>query len=169
MEDVLVGEVVRPHGVQGELTIYPITCDPERFMRLKEVILAHNGEQRRYQVNSARVGPEFVYLCLAEVSDRDLAESFRGWQVRVDRAEVPPLKEGWYYFELEGMQVFEGDQLLGTLVEVLETGANDVYLVRGPRGEICVPALKSVVQSVDVPNKRMQVSLPPGLLEEERK
>lgn len=168
MEDVLVGEVIRPHGVQGELTIYPITANPARFKKLKEIILAHNGEKRRYTISSARVGSDFVYLRLEGLSDRDLAEDFRGWEVRVDRADVPPLDEGWYYFELEGMQVFEDNRLLGTLVEVLATGANDVYLVRGPLGEICIPALKSVVHSVDVANKHMQVVLPPGLLEDER-
>jgi len=169
MDDVLVGEVVRPHGLQGELRVYPITHDPRRFERLKEVILVHNEEKRRFKIESVRVSPEFVYLMLEGIADRDLADSYRGWQVRVDRADVPPLQEGWYYFELEGMQVFEGEKLLGTLAEVLETGANDVYLVRGPGGEICIPALKSVVQDVDVPNKRMQVILPPGLVEDEGK
>jgi 16S rRNA processing protein RimM len=77
-------------------------------------------------------------------------------------------RTGGNYFELEGMEVYEDNVLLGTLVRVLETGANDVYLVKGDKGEIYIPALKSVVLKVDVPAKRMDVALPPGLLDDER-
>jgi 16S rRNA processing protein RimM len=106
-----------------------------------------------------------VYLTLEGVNTRDEAEALRGWAIKIDRSEVPPLKDGWYYFELEGMQVYEEDKLLGTLTQVIQTGANDVYLVKGPKGEICVPALKTVVKNVDVPGKRMDVKLPPGLID----
>jgi 16S rRNA processing protein RimM len=165
MADVLIGEVIKPHGVQGELKVHPITDNPQRFKKLKEVMLTKEQVQRRFNVLNAKVLPDGVYLTLEGVSSRDEAEKLRGWSIKVDRGEVPPLKEGWYYFELEGMQVYEGDSLLGTLTQVVQTGANDVYLVKGPKGEICVPALKSVVKNVDVPGKRMDVELPLGLLE----
>lgn len=165
MNEVLVGEVVKPHGVQGELKIYPITDNPQRFKKLKEVILVQDQVSRRYNVVRAKVQPDGVYLMLEGITNRDEAEKLRGWAVKIDRAEVPPLKEGWYYFELEGMQVYEGETLLGTLTQVLQTGANDVYLVKGPKGEICVPALKTVVKNVDVAARRMDVTLPQGLLD----
>lgn len=165
MEEVLIGEVLRPHGVSGEFKVYPLTTDPERFRKLQEVILRRGELSQHFKINSARVQMGLVLLSLEGINSLDLAEKYRGWEVRIDRTEVPPLQEGWYYFELEGMQVFEGDVLLGTLTRVLETGANDVYLVKGTQGEICVPALKSVVQKVDVPGRRMDVILPPGLLD----
>ena len=163
MDEVLIGEVLRPQGYEGELKIYPVTSDPDRFLKLQEVILRHGENDQHFKVVSARKQMEFVYLIVEGIESLEQAEKYRGWEVRIDRSEVPPLKEGWYYFELEGMQVYEGDTLLGTLSQVLETGANDVYLVKGTKGEICVPALKTVVQRVDVPGRRMDVVLPPGL------
>lgn len=166
MDEVLIGEVLRPQGISGELRIYPVTNDPERFLKLQEVIMRRGGEpDQRFKIIKARLQMEYVLLKVEGIDSVDQAEKYRGCEVRIDRSEVPPLSEGWYYFELEGMQVYEGDLLLGTLSQVLETGANDVYVVKGPKGEICVPALKSVVQNVDVPGRRMDVILPPGLLE----
>ena len=165
MDEVLIGEVMRPHGLSGELKIYPLTTDSERFLKLREVILRRGEIDQRFKIISARMQMDLVFLTIEGIDSIDQAEKFRGWEVRIDRSEVPPLQEGWYYFELEGMKVYENNELLGTLAQVLETGANDVYLVKGTKGEICVPALKSVVQNVDVPARRMDVILPPGLLE----
>ncbi|MBP1759114.1 MAG: rRNA processing protein RimM [Firmicutes bacterium] len=166
MDEVLIGEVLRPQGISGELRVYPLTTDPERFLKLQEVILRRGETDQRFRIVKARLQMENVLLKVEGIDTVDQAEKYRGFEVRIDRSEVPPLTEGWYYFELEGMQVYEGDLLLGTLSQVLETGANDVYVVKGPKGEICVPALKSVVQRVDVPGRRMDVILPPGLLED---
>lgn len=165
MDDVLIGEVLRPQGFNGELKIYPLTTDPARFLKLKEVTFRSGEIEKHLKIISARVHMDLVFLTIEGIAGIDEAEKYRGWKVMIDRSEVPPLQEGWYYFELEGMQVYEGDVLLGTLSQVLETGANDVYLVKGAKGEICVPALKSVVLHVDVEGRRMDVTLPPGLLE----
>lgn len=165
MNEVLIGEVIKPHGVQGELRVHPITNDPQRFRQLKEVTLVQKQVRRRLKVLSANVVPDGIILSLEGIDTRDEAEKLRGWAIKIDRSEVPPLKEGWYYFELEGMQVYDREMLLGTLTQVIQTGANDVYLVKGPKGEICVPALKSVVKIVDVQTRRMDVELPPGLIE----
>ena len=165
MDEVLIGEVLRPHGNSGELKIYPLTTDPERFLKLQDVILRSGKIDQHFEIISARVQMDLVLLTLKGIESITQADKYRGWEVRINRTEVPPLQEGWYYFELEGMQVYEGDILLGTLSQVLETGANDVYVVKGTKGELCVPALKSVVQKVDVSGRRMDVILPPGLLE----
>lgn len=166
MDEVLIGEVLRPHGLSGEFRVYPVTNNPKRFLKLQEVILRHGKTNQRFKVIKARLQMENVLLAVEGIDSPEQAEKYRGWEVRIDRSEVPPLKEGWYYFELEGMQVYQGEVLLGILSQVLETGANDVYIVKGNKGEeICVPALKSVVQHVDVPGKRMDVILPPGLLD----
>lgn len=166
MDTVLVGEVLKPHGVKGEMKVYPLTHDSARFKRLSQVILTKSGQEQRLNVIKAGVQGEMVSLLLEGIDTVEKAESYRGWEVRIDRSEVPPLQEGWYHFELEGMDVFEGTRHLGKLVSILETGANDVYIVQGDLGEICIPALKTVVKNVDVAAKRMEVVLPPGLLED---
>jgi 16S rRNA processing protein RimM len=162
-DDVLIGEVLRPQGFTGELKIYPLTTDPARFLKLQEVILKCGEIKKNVKIISARLHMDLVFLTIEGIEGLDQAEKYRGCEVFIDRSEVPPLKEGWYYFELEGMQVYEGDFLLGTLSQVLETGANDVYLVKGTKGELCVPALKTVVLKVDVKGRRMDVKLPLGL------
>jgi 16S rRNA processing protein RimM len=119
-----------------------------------------------HKVLKTRSEPKgFVFFELEGIETREQSEKLRGYEVRVAKSEVPPLTEGWYYFELEGMQVYENNILLGTLSQVLETGSNDVYLISGPKGEFYIPALKSVVIKVDVPAKRMDVLLPEGLLD----
>lgn len=165
MADVLIGEVLRPQGLSGELKVYPLTTDPQRFLKLHNVILQSGEIVKNFKIITARVQKNFVFLTVEGIESKDQAERYRGWKVLIDRSEVPPLQEGWYYFELEGMQVYEEDVFLGTLSQILETGSNDVYVVKGPKGEICVPALKSVVLHVDVEGRRMDVRLPPGLLE----
>jgi len=166
VQKVLIGEILRPHGVQGEVKVYPITTDVRRFAKLKQVFLQKGSDDRSLEIQRARIQDDFVYLHFAGVNNMDEAEKLRGFKLYIDRAEVPPLEEGWYYFELEGMQVYEGDVCLGKLTHILETGANDVYVVQGAKGEICIPALKSVVKNVDVAGRRMDVELPPGLLDD---
>lgn len=164
MDQVLVGEVSKPHGIHGELKVYPITDNPERFKKLEKLFLKTKEGTRLFPIRHVRVQGNEVFLTLEGIETREEAEKYRGAAVKIDRADVLPLQEGWYYFELEGLNVYEGDAFLGVLTQVVETGANDVYLVRGERGEICVPALKSVVKKVDIPGRRMDVELPPGLL-----
>ena len=167
LETVVIGEVLKPHGVKGELKIYPLTDNQARFKKLKKVYLSDRKTEISFTVQSVRMDTKgMVYLKLASIDTPEQAQEFQGFQVRIDRSEVPPLKNRWYYFELEGMQVYENDVLLGTLVQVLQTGANDVYLVRKEGKDICIPALKSVVKKVDVPGRRMDVILPPGLLDD---
>jgi len=166
MDTVVIGEVLKPQGVRGEIKVYPLTDDPQRFKKLKKIILANGPAETYFDVLMVRIDPKgIVFLTLKGIEGPEEAEKYRGFKVKIDRLEVPPLKDRWYYFELEGMKVYENNVLLGTLVRVLETGSNDVYLVRGEKGEICVPALKSVVKNVNVSEKRMDVVLPLGLMD----
>ncbi|ADY56591.1 16S rRNA processing protein RimM [Syntrophobotulus glycolicus DSM 8271] len=165
-ETVLVGEILKPQGINGELKIYPITDDAGRFKNLQSVFLAKGEVVTQYKVLKSRIDPKgMVFLELEGLETREQSERLRGFEVRITRDKVPPLAEGWYYFELEGMRVYENNILLGTLTQVLETGSNDVYLIKGAKGEFYIPALKSVVQKVDVPAGRMDVILPEGLLD----
>jgi len=166
VDSIIIGEVLKPQGVQGEVKVYPITDDPTRFKQLKKVMVSDGKTTEILRINSVRIDPKgLVFLTIEGISTREEAEKYRGFTVKVDIKDVPPLKDRWYYFELEGMMVYENNELLGTLTKVLATGANDVYFVQGDDREILVPALKTVVKNVDVPGKRMDVILPPGLLD----
>jgi 16S rRNA processing protein RimM len=164
--NVLIGQVAKPQGINGEIKVYPLTDDVNRFRKLQEVILVQGNRTEVHRIAQVRIDQGYAFLTLEGINSRNMAEGYRGFDVRIPRSAVPPLEDRWYYFELEGMQVYEHEVLLGTLVRILETGANDVYLVKGVSGDICVPALKSVVMNVDVANQRMDVVLPAGLLDE---
>ena len=118
---VLIGEIVKPHGVKGELKVYPLTDRAERFLDLREVLFAAPASAGRSipaearKVVQARVVKGMVYLLTEGITNCDEAEKYRGFEVRIDRSAVPPLTDRWYYFELEGMHVFDRGVWLGVL------------------------------------------------------
>jgi 16S rRNA processing protein RimM len=163
--------VLRPHGVRGELRIGIVTDHPERLVQHAHFYLAHPDspeEAQRYSVEKIRQHKEIALLKLEGCDDRNEAEALRDLLVQIPLKEAVPLEEGEYYhFQLVGVRVeTEDGEWLGQVAEVLETGANDVYLVRGPRGEILLPAIADVVLELDLEAMRMVVRLLPGILGE---
>lgn len=162
---LVIGEVVKPHGVRGEMRIRPHTELPERFAWLEQIYM--DAERpRAIKVESVRFHKQWVLLKLADYNDRNAVESLRGELLLVPEAEALPLKEDEYYlYELEGLAVFsDTGEALGELREVLETKANNVFIVQGDRGEILLPDIPEVVQHIDFENGRLIVHLLPGLL-----
>ena len=168
---LVVGQVLRPHGVRGELRVKLLTGYPEHFRQLQRVGLGHDAEQMTditlHDVERARLHKEFGILKLADCDDRDAADRLREQFVMVPLDDAVPLEEDEYYhFQLIGLTMVTdtGDQL-GQVMEILETGANDVYLVNGPRyGEILIPAIESVVQDIDLDARQIVITPLPGLL-----
>lgn len=162
---LLIGQIAKPHGVRGELSVTPYTDVPERFTWLKTVYLGQDSP-REVVVEGARVHQQQVLLKLAGYDDRNAAETLRGQWLQVPEAEGIPLEEGEYYlYQLQGLAVYsEEGQHLGTLVEVLETKANNVFVVHGPLGEILLPDTAEVVKQIDFEAQKMVVFLMPGLL-----
>lgn len=164
-----VGRVLRPHGVRGELRIEVLTDHPERLQQHAHFYLASPNSPetvRRYPVEKLRRSRKVLLLKLGGCDDRNAAEELRGQLVQILFEEAAPLEEGEYYhFQLIGVKVeTESGEALGRIVEVLETKANDVYVVHGPRGEMLLPAVEDVVLELDLELKRMVVRLLPGML-----
>ena len=147
--------------MRGELKVDPLTDFPQRFAP-GAVLWA--GESR-YTVQHTRSQPRTLLLELEGIETRTQAESLRGLLLEVPEEELAPLGEDQYFrFQILGMSVVDRDgQPLGRVEEVLETGANDVYIVRDAESELLVPAIDSVVKEVDVAGRRMVVELPEGL------
>jgi 16S rRNA processing protein RimM len=159
-----VGLILRPHGIHGELVLQPFS---DLVQILKPSIQIHLGSERiEVVIRGIRPHHSRYLLSIEGCEDRDTAEKWRDEVVCIRSAEVKPLPEGIYYhWQILEMQVFtvEGD-LLGTIVEILETGANDVYVVKDQHdGEILLPAIKDVVLEVDLEASRMIVDVPSGL------
>lgn len=162
---LVIGQVVKPHGVRGEVRVTPHTELPERFTWLETVYVGEVDPQL-VTVEDARLHKSVVLLKLAGYDDRDAAESLRGQWLQVPEEEGIPLQEGEYYlYQLEGLLVYsEAGDRLGELVGVIETKANNVFVVQGSRGEILLPDIDDVIKEIDFENGRMTVHLLPGLL-----
>ena len=163
-----VGQVLRPHGIRGELRVQVMTSYPERLGQHACFYLAspdHPEAAQRYRVEKMRWHRGVLLLKLGGCDDRNTAEQLRGMLVQIPFQEAVPLEEGEYYhFQLIGVQVeTESADLLGRVVQVLETGTHDVYVVRGAQGEILVPAVDDLVLELDLESKRMVVRLLPGM------
>lgn len=163
MEDFLrIGVITSPHGVRGEVKVYPTTDSAERFAELKKLYVGN--EKREAGIQSVKFNKQMVILKLDLIPDRNAAETMRNIELFIDREAALPLAEDEYYIaDLIGMEVFdENGSVVGTLTDVLETGANDVYVISGER-EILIPAIKQCILSTDINAKRMVVKLLPGL------
>ena len=136
------------------------------WWEVRELWLGARPEQvRSFRIRNVRGGGELCILELEGVQDREQAGALRGLQVFVDRAQLPEPEEGCCYAgELIGLLVQDpAGKILGVLDEIFDNGAHEVYVVKGERGEILLPVLQGVVLEVDLENRRMVVSVPPGL------
>ena len=149
---LVIGEITKPQGVRGELKLRPITCDFERFEGLKVAYLKCGDVFEEIHLTVNRVSPEAVFFNIDGIVDRNAAERLRGELVYIDRAHAVELDEdSTFICDLIGLHGLVSDgRDLGTLKDVLQPGGNDVYVFKGPLGEVLVPALRSVVEKVDL-------------------
>jgi 16S rRNA processing protein RimM len=165
---ITIGKAVKPFGVKGEMKIEPMTDFPERFNGLHRVhLVSPAGRELAVEVKSVRYAGATPLLLFDGYNSPEAAKSLNGWFVKIPEEEVVPLPEGTYYwFELIGMEVVEENGAsFGTLVDIFETGSNDVYVVKRGDKEIYIPATREVVRLVDKKGKRMTIRVPEGLLE----
>lgn len=160
---VAVGKVLKPHGVRGEARVQILTDFPERFENTPQVYLvAPDGKVELRAVEGARFHSGWVLLKLAGFDDPEAVSAHRDWVVSVPEDELVELEEDEYWhFELEGLEVRdETGAILGLLEEVLQTPGHDLYVVRGPSGEILIPAVGEFVLSVNLETGVMVVRPP---------
>lgn len=159
-EKVVIGTIIAPHGVRGDLRILPQTDHPEQFLELAYLLLE---DGRKLHIISASFHKRMVLVKCRGIESMDAAELLRGKKVLIDSADLPPLAEDEYYVaDLIGLPVFDvaGAQL-GTLKDVLSTGSNDVYVIAVPEGkDILVPALKKHVKEINIKDRKIVVELP---------
>lgn len=167
MEDMLqVGVITQTHGIKGEVKVFPTTDDAQRFKKLKKVTLDNGKERRKLEITSVKFFKNLVILKFKGIDDINEVEKYKKAALFVTRVDAVPLGENEYFIaDLIGLKVVsdEGEEL-GTLDDVLQTGANDVYVVKNDKGEeILVPAIKDCVKSVDIEGGEIILHLLPGL------
>lgn len=163
---ITVGEIVNTQGIRGEVRVLPTTDYPERFHKTNTILMLLKNQRLKYTIEKAWPHKQFVIIKFAEIPDIDAAEKLKGGLLQVTRQELTALPKGSHYvFDIVGLKVYEEGQPLGEVVQVLRTGANDVYVVKRPEGkDLLIPALKSVVKKIDLDQGVMDVLLPEGLL-----
>ena len=167
---LLLGQVQRPHGVRGELRIEIMTAYPDRIVPGMEVYMGTDPQDTNsaviYKITNVRSHQHLLILRLEGVDDRESADLLRKHYVMVTLEDAVPLEEGEYYlYQVIGLRVrTEDGEDLGQVAEVIETGANDVYVINGPRGEILLPAIDECVREVDIEGGSITVHLLDGLL-----
>ncbi len=169
-EDLIaVGEIIKAQGIRGELKVIPLTDNLKRFGEIRRIYFKAQEGLREYKLVGYRPFREYVLLKFDGINDLTAAEGLGRGLIYIPRSERPLLPVGRYYLdEIEGLNVLtSAGEKLGTIIEIYATGSNDVYCVQRASGkQILIPALKSVIQKIDLEQGTMVVDLPPGLLEE---
>ena len=168
-ESFQVGVIASTHGLQGEVNVFPTTQDPDRFKKLKKVTLhTQKGEEILLDVVSARFFKKFVIVKFKQFNNINEVEKFRGCELTIDRKDAIKLEKGEYYCaDLIGLTIVDEEGAeLGTLTEILQTGANDVYemTLKDSEEKIYIPAIKDCVKEIDIDAGKITIHVMPGLL-----
>lgn len=168
MEQLLqVGVITQTHGVRGEVKVFPTTDDAARFKKLKHVMLDTGKETLPLEIESVKFFKQFVILKFKGFDNINDIERYKRCPLLIERENAVPLEEGEYFIaDMIGMKVItdEGENF-GILKDVMETGANDVYMIEHPsEGEVLVPAIKECILDVDIENRQMKIHVMNGLI-----
>lgn len=166
LEYLSIGQIVNVHGFNGAVKVYPLTDDMSRFKKLKEVYVEENAQMIKYEIEGIKFLSNTVSVKLKGIDTEKDANKLRNLYMKVDRKSAVKLpKDSYFICDLIDLEVYdEKGLLLGTVKDVLQTGSNDVYVIRTDEEDILVPALKSVVKKIDLANKIIMVELPEGLI-----
>jgi 16S rRNA processing protein RimM len=168
MDNLLrVGVISATHGIRGEVKVYPTTDDINRFKNLKNVILDTGKEHINLEIEGVKFFKQQAILKFKGIDNINDIEKYKGKDLLVTRENAVKLEQDEYFvFDILGSKVITDEDVeLGELVEVLATGANDVYVVNTKDGkEILIPSIKECILDVDVDNKVIKVHLLPGLV-----
>lgn len=167
MEQFLqVGVISSTHGIRGEVKVFPTMDDPARYKKLKRVLLDTGKERLELEIQSVKFFKQFVIVKFKGIDNINEVERYKGMPLLVAREDAVKLENDEYYIaDLIGMEVYTEEGRFGVLKDVMETGANEVYIVDSDEhGEVLVPAIRQCILDVDVEKKTMKIHLLDGLV-----
>ena len=171
MEDLLqIGVIANTHGVRGEVKVFPTTDDPKRFKKLKQVIMDTGKEQLKLEITEVKFLKNLVILKFKGIDNINDVEKYKGNGLFVTRENAVKCEKDEYFIaDLIGVKAVTKDgEEIGEIIDVLQTGANDVYIVERPgRKDLLLPAIKECILNVDMKERIMQVFIMPGLDDED--
>ena len=162
-----IGQIVNTSGLKGILKIKPFTDDIKKFSNLKTIYIKTKNGLTEFKIEQVRYVKNMVMLKLAGIDTVEEAEKYRNLYIKVIRDQEEELEEGSYYIiDILGCKVnTDANQELGKVIDVFQTGSNDVYVVKDEQGkQILLPAIKQVIKNVDIKNKIITVHLLEGLV-----
>ena len=170
MENLLqVGAITQTHGIKGEVKVFPTTDDVNRFKKLKTVLLDTGKENIELEIEGVKFFKQYVILKFKGIDNINDVEKYKGMSLLVTRENAVKLKKNEYFIaDMIGMKVITDDEKdFGILKEVMQTGANDVYVIKTvDEKEVLLPAIKQCILEVDIENQLMKVHIMKGLLDE---
>lgn len=166
-ERLTIGRIVAPHGIRGEFRMYIYTHFPDRIPELSGVYIGEEQEQR--PLLRARLQGNLAIMRVEGITSREMVDELRQAAVQIDFEQAAPLEvDEYYHFQILGLSAYDdGGNRLGEVVDIIETGANDVYVIRSEgKQDLLIPALKENVPEIDIERGRMLVR-PPRYADEE--
>ena len=166
-EYLQVGVITSTHGIKGEVKVFPTTDDASRFDYLKHVVLDTGKQQIPLEISHVKYFKQFVIVKFKGIDNINDIEKYKSMPLYVSREDAVELEDDEYFMaDLIGLEVVTDDgKEFGTLKVVMETGANDVYIIETKEhGEVLIPAIKDCILHVDLENKKMTIHLMDGLI-----
>lgn len=164
---ISVGIVLKPHGIRGELKVSPLTDHPQKRFSEDSILFLEDkaGNLKEVCIEKCKPANKELILKVNDINTMDEAENFRNCYFKIFMKDLIPPGPGEYYlFQIIGLAVYEENgEYLGKLIDVQQTGSNDVYIIKKDSKEILIPALKDVVKKIDLNTKTMLVRCMPGL------
>ncbi|AJA48138.1 ribosome maturation factor RimM [Clostridium pasteurianum DSM 525 = ATCC 6013] len=154
-EFLTVGQIINTHGIKGEVKVYPLTDNTNRFRKIKKVYI--DDEERN--VLWCKIQPDKIIMKIEGIETPEVAFKYKNKYLKVSRKDAVALEKGSYFVaDIIGCTVIdEEEKIIGTVHDVIFTGSNDVYWVKGNEDDVMIPALKSIVVNMDMSNKRIVI------------
>lgn len=162
-----IGQIVNTNGLKGFLKVKPLTDDITRFEKLKTIYIQKAKELIGFKIQEVKYNKQSVLLKLEGIDDITEAEKYKNFYIKISKENAVKLEKNSYFIvDIIGCQVYtDENEYLGNVVDVFQTGSNDVYTLKNSEGkEILIPAIKEVIKNVDIKNKKIVIHLMDGLI-----
>lgn len=166
VEYMTIGQITRAYGINGEIKVYPLTDNIMRFEMLDELYIDESCKLIKYKIQRVKYDKNLVILKLEGIDDIERAESLKNSYIKIHRKDAISLPvDSFFICDIIGIKVYTIEGLyLGDIKDVIQTGSNDVFVIKNQKTEILIPALKSIFKKVDINERVMVVDLPEGLI-----
>ncbi|HEY5555731.1 ribosome maturation factor RimM [Acetobacterium sp.] len=163
---MIIGRILGVHGIKGEIKVLPLTDDPERFFDLETIKISKDKNWVDYTITGQRLHKNNVIIYLEGIKTRNDAEALMGQLIAIDRELAVALSEDEYFIEdLLGFTVYNGDEILGKLTDIMQTGGIDVYIITGGKKTYCIPARKIYFEDFNLEEHQIKANIPQEILE----